>query len=77
MNNNDERKTARTKLKNFIHPIFVKKSYRYLGTPPLMKINRAINTKNLNAVTRAAVDVVFNKNSGNTLKNQEVIIFCK
>lgn len=77
MNSSDDKKTASTRLKNLIHPIFVKKSYLYLGTPPLINIKSAISIKNLKAVTSAAIDVVFNKNSGSALNSQDVITFCK
>lgn len=76
MNSNDERKTANTKLKNLIQPIFVKKSYLYLGTPPLIKMRRAISMINLPAITKAAVEVVFSKNSGSILENQVVKECC-
>lgn len=31
---NELKKTASTKPRNLTHPIFVRKSYLYLGTPP-------------------------------------------
>jgi hypothetical protein len=73
----EDRKTASTKLKNLIHPILVKKSYLYRGTPPLIKIRSAISIRNLNAVTSAAIEVVFSKNSGRALNNQDVTAFCR
>jgi len=42
-----------------------------------MKIRSAISIKNLNAVTSAAIEVVFSKNSGRALNNQDVTVFCK
>lgn len=72
MNSNEDKKTASTRLRNFIQPILVKKSYLYLGTPPLIKIRRAMSTMNLPAMTRAAVEVVFNRNSGNMLNAHDV-----
>jgi len=52
----DRRKKLNIKPKNFIHPSLVKKSYRYLGIPPLIKIISAISTKNLSAnITELAI----------------------
>lgn len=34
--------------KNLTHPIFVKKSYLYLGTPPLIKIRKDKHRASLN-----------------------------
>lgn len=39
-------KTANTKLRVFIQPNFVKKSYLYLGIPPLTTINSAMSITN-------------------------------
>ena len=55
---------AKTKLRYFIQPIFVKWSNLYLGIPPLIKISKAINTKNFKAIVKAFKVVVLNeKNS--------------
>ena len=47
-----DKNTANTKLKNLIQPIFVKKSYLYLGIPPLIKTNNAISIINLKAMLK-------------------------
>jgi hypothetical protein len=54
------KKTASTKLKVFIQPNLVKKSYLYLGIPPLMNTNKAIKTTNFKANTIENSDVSFN-----------------
>ena len=56
----DVKKTARTKLRNLIQPIFVKKSYRYLGIPPLIKTNNAISMMNFKDILKAAKGTYFN-----------------
>ena len=40
-------KTLSTKPKNLTHPIFVKKSYLYLGTPPRKADNEIKHTASL------------------------------
>jgi hypothetical protein len=40
-------KIAKTKPRNFTHPSFVKISYRYLGTPPRIKIKKDRQPANL------------------------------
>jgi hypothetical protein len=42
------------RLKNFIQPILVRKSYLYLGIPPLINTSIDINIKNLSAVIVAS-----------------------
>lgn len=55
----DVKNTARTKLKNLIQPIFVKKSYLYLGIPPLIKTNSAIKIINFRDILKAAKGTYF------------------
>jgi DNA gyrase/topoisomerase IV subunit B len=45
-----------TRLKNLIQPILVKKSYLYLGIPPLIKISNAMSKINFNAILNDAKD---------------------
>ena len=68
MKSKDDKKTANTKLKNFIHPILVKKSYLYLGTPPLIKTRSAIRSRNFTAITIAYVENVLSKKLGQYIK---------
>lgn len=50
----DTRNKAKIRLRNLIHPIFVKKSQRYLGIPPRIKTNKAINIINFNDIDNIA-----------------------
>jgi len=53
------KKIARTKLKVLIHPNLVKKSYLYLGIPPLTTIKRPISITNLIPINIDKNEVVF------------------
>jgi hypothetical protein len=53
-NNNVDKKTANTRLKNLIHPILVRKSYLYRGIPPLINTSIDMSIKNLRAVIVAS-----------------------
>jgi len=64
MRRSEERKTARTKLRNLTHPILVKKSYLYLGIPPLTKTIKAISRRNFNEKTRAEITVYLRGKEG-------------
>lgn len=52
---------AKTRLNVFIHPSLVKKSYLYLGIPPLTNTNNAINNTNLIAKNIENKDVILCK----------------
>lgn len=47
---------AKTKLKYFIQPTFVRWSNLYLGIPPLMNMSSAINERNFRATISALRD---------------------
>jgi len=59
-----KKKTIRIKLSVFIHPSFVKKSYRYRGIPPRIKIKKAIKITNFIPKIIADTDVVLIKKIG-------------
>jgi hypothetical protein len=60
----DVKKTAKTKLRNLIQPILVRKSYRYLGIPPRIKTNSAIRIMNFKDILKAANGTYFNRMLG-------------
>ena len=79
-NRNDDKNTAMTKLKNFIHPILVKKSQRYRGIPPLIKTSSAIKNINFNAITIAAMEVYLSIKEGrmfNARSKTQFVIWCE
>ena len=47
------------RLRNLIHPIFVKKSKRYRGIPPLTKTSSAISSINLIPMLKTAEFSIF------------------
>lgn len=63
----DVKKTESISVKNFIQPIFVKKSYLYLGIPPLTKTSKAIKNINLIAKIIALMMFVLNLTKKNKL----------
>ena len=63
---------ARTRLRYFIHPTLVKWSNLYLGIPPLIKISKAIRSKNFNAVTSAFKVVLLIAPNKEEYKNMRV-----
>ena len=51
----EDKKIDKIRLKNLIHPIFVKKSKRYREIPPLTKISNAINNINFIPILNIAL----------------------
>jgi hypothetical protein len=70
MSNNDDKNTAKIRLRNLIQPTFVKKSYRYRGIPPRTKTSKAISKTNLIVITTALTIVVFTIKHGIRASNQ-------
>ena len=57
-NNSSINKKQTTNVKNLTQPTLVRWSNLYLGKPPLIKISKAIDAKNFNAIITEPVLIV-------------------